>query len=292
MKLFLNNTTILITGASSGMGEEIARKLASEAKVLILVARRKSKLIALATELQSNFPQLTVHALPCDLTDINALHTLSRDIYHVTDEVDVLINTAGIGQIDFFETTSFDAIQHMVQLNILSFTYLTREFLPSMIKRGHGGILNFSSFFGLKTLPGYAAYAGTKFYVSGFTETLRAEVAGTGVVVSGVFPGPVRSAFWDIPNAKLMGPPSFLFISVEQCVRSALNGFRKGRAHIIPGLRIKLFLLFLALTPAPIERRVNAGIARMTRSKLRTKIQQAGSSQTPVEMTTQHIEQD
>jgi len=104
--------------------------------------------------------------------------------------------------------------------------------------------------------------------VTGFTEALRAEAAGTGVVVSTVSPGPVKSAFWNTPNADVLGPPSFLFLSVQKYVSATLKGFRKGRARIIPGLRIKLLLLFLALTPAPFERFVNAVMSRMLRAKI------------------------
>lgn len=267
MKLLFKNTTILITGASSGMGKELARRLAGEAKILILVARRENKLNALASELKASSPELSVYSLPCDLANLNAVTKLTSKIHDEFGDVDILINAAGVGQIDFLENAPLDEIDRMVQLNVLGLTHLCHAFLPGMIERASGGILNFSSFFGLKILPGYAAYAGTKHYVTGFTETLRAEVAGTGVVVSGVYPGPVKSAFWDTPNKELLEPPSFLFISVEQCVRKTLKGFRKGRARIVPGIRINLLLIFLAISPAPVVRLVNAGIARMKRAK-------------------------
>lgn len=267
MKLLFKNTTILITGASSGMGKELARSLAGEAKTLILVARRENELDALAVELRASSPEPGVYPIPCDLTDLNAVTALTSKIRDEIGDVDILINAAGVGQISFLENAPLDEIERMIQLNVLGLTHLCHAFLPGMIERGSGGILNFSSFFGLKILPGYAAYAGTKHYVTGFTEALCAEVAGTGVVVSGVYPGPVKSAFWDTPNTELLGPPSFLFISVEQCVRKTLKGFRKGRARIVPGIRINLLLTFLAISPAPVVRLVNAGIARMKRVK-------------------------
>jgi len=267
MKPPLKNSSILITGASSGMGKVLGQELAKEAKILILVARRIDKLELLAAELRSKYSELSIYVFACDLSDISATKSLCNQIKRDIGAIDILINNAGSGQIAFLESASFEEIQQMVQLNILALTYLTRAFLPSMIERGKGGILNFSSFFGLKILPGYAAYAGSKHYVSGFTEALRAETAGTGVVVSGVYPGPVRSAFWHVPNADTLSPPSFIFIPVEKCVRGALRGFRKGSARIIPSLRMKFFLAFLALSPAPVERLINAGMARMIRSK-------------------------
>ena len=221
----------------------------------------------LAAELRSDSSELCVYSIPCDLTDLNALNAVTSKILNEIGDVDILINAAGVGQTAFLENAPLDEIDRMVQLNILGLTHLCHAFLPGMIERSSGGILNFSSFFGLKILPGYTAYAGTKHYVAGFTDALRAEVAGTGVVVSGVYPGPVKSAFWNTPNAELLGPPSFLFISVEQCVRKTLKGFRKGRARIVPSIRINLLLAFLAISPAPVVRLVNAGIARMKRAK-------------------------
>lgn len=253
MKPILKNTTILITGASSGMGKELAGELAREANNIVLVARRKIELDAFAETLRAEFQDLNVYPIPCDLADLHAVRRLTSRIHHDIGQVDVLINAAGIGQTEFLENAPLDEIDQMVHLNVLGLTHLCRAFLPSMIEQGSGGILNFSSFFGLKVLPGYTAYAGSKHYVTGFTEALRAETAGTGVVVSTVYPGPVRSAFWNTPNADLLGPPSFLFLSVQQCARATLRGFCKGKARIVPGLRIKLFLLFLALTPAPMN---------------------------------------
>lgn len=270
MKPFLNNATILITGASSGMGLELSRQLAAEAKKLILLARRANKLNTVAKELKKKYPGLSVHTISCDIADSTILKICCEDIKKENGQVDVLINAAGNGHINFFEDSAIDEIERMIQVNVNGLTYLTHQFLPSMIQRGYGGILNYSSFFGLKTLPAFAAYTGSKHYVTGFTETLRAEVSGTGVVVSGVYPGPVKSAFWDIPNAEQMGPPSFLFISIKHCVHETLKGFRKGKASIIPGLRMRLFLTFLKFTPTSIERLINAVMARNLRRKMKT----------------------
>lgn len=245
----------------------MARKVAGEAKNIILVARREHELEELAKELESGFSDVSVFNITSDLADMHAVKTLVNKIKLEVGQVDILINAAGSGQTSFLEHAPFDEIERMVKLNVLGLTQLCHAFLPEMIERGSGGILNFSSFFGLKTLPGYTAYAGTKHYVTGFTETLRAEVAHTDIVVSAVYPGPVKSAFWNTPGVDKFSPPSFLFISVEQCVRETLVGFRKGRARIIPSIRMKLFLMFLALSPAPIERMVNAAMARMIRTK-------------------------
>lgn len=269
MKLILNNATILVTGASSGMRQELVRKIASEAKIIILVARREDQLDELASQLTVDYKDIVVYTMPCDIADISAVNALTSRMLQEIGNVDILINTAGSGQASYLENAPFAEIECILLLNIVGLTHLCRVFLPGMIKRGSGGILNFSSFFGLKILPDFSVYAGSKYYVTGFTEALRAEVAGTGVIVSCVFPGPVKTAFWDIANAEILSPPSFLFISSEQCVRETLKGFRKGRARIIPGIRIRLLLAFLAITHAPIERMVNSALSRMFRNNYR-----------------------
>jgi len=175
MKPILKNTTILITGASSGMGRALAQELAGEAKDLFLVARRKSELDVFAEMLRAEFHDLNVYPISCDLADVNAVRRLTNRIQHEVGQVDILINAAGIGQISFLENAPLDEIDQLVLLNILGLTHLCHAFLPGMIKQGSGGILNFSSFFGIKILPGYTAYAGTKHYLITHNSQLSSE---------------------------------------------------------------------------------------------------------------------
>ncbi len=272
MKLKTKDSSIVITGASSGMGNEIAKQLAGDARQIILVARNEKKLDELASELNTINPALEVYSKPCDLADKDQLaalinHIKQDQINQEYGDIDILINSAGIAQIGFFDETDFNDIENLVKVNVLALSALTHAFLPAMIKNGKGGILNFSSFFGLKILPAYAAYAGSKHFVTGFSDTLRAETAGTGVIVSTVYPGPVHSPFWQTDNADIYSPPAFLFISIDKCVRQTLNGFKRGKARIIPGLRIKLLVAFLNVSPEPIVRMVNAGISLLMRAK-------------------------
>jgi len=263
--------TILITGASSGMGQEFARTLAPHAKRLLIVARRGDRLEGLAAELRRGHPDLDVTPLPCDLTDPDAVERLVEQIQRTGEAVDILINCAGSVGIGFFEEASFESIETMIRLNVTALTHLTRLLLPEMIARKSGGILNLASFFGLELLPGYAAYAGTKHYVRGFTETLRAECAGTGVVVSGAYPGPVKSPFWQVEHADRFEVPSWLYLSVEQSVREMVSGFRRGRAQIVPGLRIRLLVVFLRFSPSFVKRLVNGLLARRIRKRESTR---------------------
>lgn len=288
MKPRIKDSTILITGASSGMGKEIATQLAADASQIILVARNEENLDILASELNLINPALKVFVRPCDLADKNQLAALiigikQDQIAQQLCDIDILINSAGIADIGFLNETDFHDIENLVKVNVLAVSALTHAFIPAMIKNKRGGILNFSSFFGLKILPAYAAYAGSKHFVTGFSDTLRAETAGTGVVVSTVYPGPVKSAFWHVDNADVYSPPAFLFISIKQCVKETLNGFRRGRARIIPGLRIKLLVAFLNVSPEPIVRMVNASISRFMRAKQNKKLHTPSSNSTSPE---------
>jgi len=286
MKPILKGTTILITGASSGMGNEIAKQLAVSARQIILVARNTKKLDVLASELNTINPALEVYTKPCDLADNNQLASLITSIKQEQarqqlEDINILINGAGTVQIGFLNETDFNDIENIIKINVLALSALTHAFLPTMIKNNSGGILNFSSFFGLRILPAYAAYAGSKHFVTGFSDTLRAETAGTNVVISTVYPGPVHSPFWNVENAGIYSPPGFLFISLKHCVTKTLKGFKKGKARIIPGLRIKLLVAFLNVSPEPIVRLVNSVISRFMQSK-RKKTTQSQISNTTI----------
>lgn len=262
----IQDGVVLVTGASSGIGQEVARQLAAEADTLVLVARRRSRLEEFAAELRRGHPNLKVTVAPCDLTDVEEIDAM-LDRVQREHTVDVLINCAGSVEIEFVENAPVDRIHRMIELNVIGVTHLTRQLLPGMLSRGHGGILNISSFFGLEILPGYAAYAGTKHYMKGFTETLRSECEGTGVVVSAAYPGPVRSPFWLVENADTFGVPDWLSISVTRCTKEVLAGFRRGRARIVPSLRVELLLGFLMLVPGPIKRFVNGRLGRTMRKR-------------------------
>ena len=278
MKPELKNTTILITGASSGMGKEIAKQLAVSAREVILVARSTEKLEQLALQMNRINPALAIHIKPCDLADKKQLSSLIAEIQQQQAnlqlaDIDILINAAGTVQIGFLYETNFNDIENIIKINIRALSALTHAFLPRMIKNNSGGILNFSSYFGLKVMPAYSAYAGSKHFVTGFSDSLRAEVAGTNVVVSTVYPGPVYSAFWNVANARVYSPPDFLFITLQQCVYQTLKGFKRGKARIIPGFRIKLLIAFLNLSPEPIVRLVNEAISRLMQSKYKKSLQ-------------------
>jgi uncharacterized protein len=251
----LSGGTILITGASSGIGRELTRQLASRARALILVARRRDRLDELKQELEQKHPSLLVNIQACDLIDEAATDGMLDAVQAEVGDVDILINNAGFGDIALFEKTRWEKLDQMIRLNVLSLTRLTHRLLDGMLRRSRGGILNISSGLGLTFFPGAATYAGTKNYVTCFTEALRLELRGTGVVVSQVCPGPVRTEFYDIAGNPLDRPlPSFLFIDPDRCARIALSGFSRGKALIMPGLVMRLLVSLSRLTPRPLLR--------------------------------------
>ncbi|WP_394823504.1 SDR family NAD(P)-dependent oxidoreductase [Pendulispora albinea] len=266
-------SVVLITGASSGIGLEFARQMAPTAKALVLVARRIERLESLKEELVRAHRELTVHVCGCDLTDREATRRMLSSIEHATGGIDVLVNNAGFGDLGVFDRADWDKTERMITLNVTALTYLTHRLLPSMVSRGRGGILNLSSGFGLSFMPGFATYIGTKHYVTGFTESLRLDLAGTGVTVTQVCPGPVRTEFNDtLGNFTGVEPPSFVQISAEECARAALRGFERGRALVIPGLFIRVMMVLNALSPRWLKRLLYAPIARRLR---RVQVQQA-----------------
>ena len=220
---------ILVTGVSSGIGRELARLLAGRARSLLLTARRVDRLEALAGELRGAHPSLEVSVHACDLGDAAAVEELAR-VAGEGGPVDVLINNAGFGDLQLFERASWDKLQQLV--NVLALTRLCTLLLPSMLARGRGGILNVSSGVGLAFLPGAAVYGGAKHFVTAFSESLRVELGGTGVVVSQLCPGPVRTEFFDVAG-NLGRLPRFLEVTAEQCARAALRGLM---AKILIGL--------------------------------------------------------
>ncbi len=260
--------TVLLTGASAGIGRELARQLAPTASTLILVARRADRLRDLAAELEAARPDLRVVVKPCDLADVDDAQRLLDALAAELPPIDVLINNAGLGDVTLFDYADWAKLDQMLLVNCRVLTLLTHRLLPGMIARGRGGVLNVSSGFGLTFAPGLAAYAASKHYVTALTEGLRIEAAGTGVVVSQLCPGPVRTEFIDVAgNPTGQDIPGFVELTPDRCARLALRGFSRGRALIVPGFWIGVLLTVGRLTPRPILRLFYAPFARALRRR-------------------------
>jgi uncharacterized protein len=264
----IDHSTVLLTGASAGIGRELARLLAPRVNTLVLVARRRDRLEALRAELQSANPRLNVYLAPYDLADPAAVEALLVDVAQAVDPIDILINNAGVGDQALYDQADWGRIQRMIAINTVAVARLTHGLVPAMVARHRGGILTISSGAGIALVPGAAAYTGTKHFVTGLMETLYAELADTGVVVTQVCPGPVDTEFDAAAGITGMagGPPQAVRISAEQCAREALRGFERGQPLVFPGLAYGAMMLLLGLVPRVVRRQVARRTARRIRS--------------------------
>ena len=231
--------TALITGASSGIGEELAELFAKDKFSLILVARSQDKLQALADRLSKTYGIQTL-VIPSDLSKPMAAQTLFDAVTAAKWSVDCLINNAGFGGMGYFEEIPQTEMENMLQVNVLALTQLTRLFIPGMLSRKRGQILNVASTAAFQPGPNAAVYYASKAYVRYFSEGLQTELAGTGVTVTCLAPGPTRTKFGEVAR---MGE-TLVFkhnsMAVEPVALAAYNGMRSGKTLIVPGLFNKL----------------------------------------------------
>jgi short-subunit dehydrogenase len=257
-KFRLDGCRALITGASAGIGREFARQLAGRAVSLVLVARRRARLEELRDELTRRHPDLNVHIRETDLSDDRAVIDLFDWLENEKLSIDLLINNAGLGDLGAFATSDLRRVKEMLAVNVTALTLLTRLFLPGMIARQRGAILNVSSSAGFLPIAGFAVYAATKAYVTSFSEAIRAELHGTGVTVTALCPGPVHTEFTEVAHRSSAVPekpsPEFTHVSVEAVVRASLEALERDKPLVIPGFLMKLAMLLVRLTPFPVLR--------------------------------------
>lgn len=263
----LTGNTIFITGASSGIGWELARQVAPHAKALVLVARRLERLKALSAELRQAHPKLTVHIYSCDLADLGAVEELLERLASEVEPVDVLVNNAGLGDQELFDQSDWSRQKRLVDVNVVAPLRITHALVPGMVARGQGGILNIGSGAGVAYLPGATSYVASKHFVNGFSENLRLDLSGTGVTVTQVMPGPVETEFDQAAglNEGMGGPPGNVTISAAQCAREALEGFERDKPRVFPGGRYRILMRVLPLMPLSLLRRVGQAQAKQLR---------------------------
>lgn len=265
----IDGGVVLITGASSGIGRELALQIAHRARAIALVARRKDRLEELKHELLNAKNQnLRVVVCAADITKPEEREAAVAAVEAEVGPVDVLVNNAGFGDLGVFDMADWEKNERMIALNVTALTHLTHRVLRGMVARGRGGILNVSSGWGLTFGPGLSVYIGTKHFVTGFTEGLRLDLAGTGVRVTQVCPGPVATEFNDtLGNFTGMKAPGLVEISPERCARAAIRALDRGRALVIPGLLIRFFLHLGMASPRFILRLFYRPVARLLRKK-------------------------
>ena len=228
----------LITGASAGIGREFARQLAGRVGSMVLVARRIDRLEALRDELTQRNPNLNIHIRQIDLSDERAVTDLCDWLDTEKIAIDLLINNAGLGDRGSFATSEMQRVKEMLAVNITALTVLTRALLPGMIARKRGAILNVSSSASFLPIADFAVYAASKAYVTSFSEAIRAELHGTGVTVTSLCPGPVKTEFFDVADRKPaahQSAPDLTHVPVERVVSEALHALERNCALVIPG---------------------------------------------------------
>lgn len=244
--------TALITGASSGIGEAFANILASRGCNLILVARSEDVLNDLAGDLHEAHG-VTVDVMAADLSEAQNRDNIAEAAEALDRQVDLLINNAGFGTMGAFAKADGARERQQVDLNVTALTDLCHSFLPGMIERGNGGIINVASTASFQPIPYMAVYAASKAYVRSFSEALHAECKGRGVTVTALCPGPVATNFFAATESKEMDSMvkkvSGIMMTADQVANDALDAMDHGKAVIVPGMSNKLGALAASLTP-------------------------------------------
>jgi short-subunit dehydrogenase len=253
----------LVTGASSGIGEQIARELTRRGYGLALVARRADQLRALADDLGPS-----AHAVPTDLSRPEERAALPGRIAGLGVQVDILVNNAGMANLGPVAASDPAAELTLVELDVAAVVDLCSRFVPDMVARGRGAVLNVASVGAFGPVPGQATYGAAKAFVLSYTHALREELRGTGVAAATLCPGPVRTAFGaqaGIPDEeaeKML--PKFLWQQADAVARAGIDGLASGRAVIVPGAPNRIATALNHLTPRrlllPILGRAHPGM--------------------------------
>ncbi|HSY74249.1 MAG TPA: SDR family oxidoreductase [Dongiaceae bacterium] len=238
-----NPETVLITGASSGIGLELAKCFAADCCKLVLVARNIAALEKIAEELRRK-NKIEAIVLPADLSLPETPKRIFRELSAQKISVDVLVNNAGFGLHDAFVKLPLQRQLEIIQVNVTALTELTGLFLPEMIQRKNGGILNVASVAGFLPGPNMAVYYASKAFVLSFSEALAEELGGTGVTVSAFCPGATESNFSQIARGEKSRKSKTTKMSAEQAARYGHRAFRNEQVVAIPGLQ-NHFLVFL-----------------------------------------------
>ena len=248
-----------MTGASGGIGEELARLLAADGCHLVLVARSRDKLERLAAELGARH-NVRARVIAADLARRETPQEIFDELRNAGEEVDVLINNAGFGSYGLFAETDARAELDLLQVNVVALTHLTKLFLPAMIARRAGRVLNVASTAAFQPGPLMAVYYASKAYVLSFSEALSNETGGTGVTVTALCPGPTETGF---VAAAGLGASKLFDRAVMDARTVALAGYRgmlAGKAVVIPGFRNALMARAASLAPHSLVMKVVRGI--------------------------------
>ncbi len=251
---------MLITGASSGIGAEMARQIAPRVGRVLLVARRRTLLEELAAELRG----AVVECFEADLSRNESVTVLLEALRN--QPVTVLVNNAGLGDHGLFEKSDWSKVDAMLAVNIQALVRLTHAVLPEMIRKQRGAILNVSSIAGDLPVPGMAVYAASKAFVTNFSEALRSELAGSGVSVTTLCPGPVDTGFRAVARRgtgpEILKGPGFFKVDLECVAREGISALERGSARWTPGWVVRSVMGFARCVPWALVRVLRSGEKR------------------------------
>jgi len=247
--------TVLITGASAGIGRDLARLFAADGHHVVLVARRADALRALASELRERH-RVEATVLAADLADPAAPGEIFAHLESNGLAVDVVVNNAGFGLQGAVAALPLERQLEMIQVNVTALTALTRLFLPGMLQRNRGGVLNLASTAAFQPGPLMAVYYATKAYVESFTEALAEEVDGTPLRISCLCPGPTATEFAEVAAITETNLFRRTVMSSAEVARIGYDGWREGKVLIVPGFSNKLGMALVRVAPRPNVRRM------------------------------------
>ncbi|MGA2409536.1 MAG: SDR family oxidoreductase [Candidatus Binataceae bacterium] len=253
--------TALITGASSGLGEVFAHQLARAKYDLVLTARREGRLASVAAKARELGAART-EIIACDLGRRGAAEELCQELAKRGLQIDYLVNNAGFGTSGRFDRLPLEREIEEIELNVTSLVALTRLLLPPMVERHSGTIINVASTAAFQALPYMTTYGATKAFVLHFTEGLAGELAGSGVRVLALCPGPVKTEFQAVAKNENGKLPDFVHVSAETVVAQGIAAAASGRMVHIPGVMNLMAAEFTRLMPRGLINRISRRIYR------------------------------
>lgn len=252
---------VLVTGASRGIGAEIARCAAADGRSLIVSARSRDALDELADELRAAH-DARVEVVTADLATTGGAAALADEIAAAGHTVDVLVNNAGFGLNGAFCEQPIDELEQMAVLNMVAPLVLARRLLPAMVEAGRGGVLNVASVAAFQPGAGMATYHATKAFVLSWSRAVRLELAGTGVSCTALCPGPVPTGFGERAGVTQRPGETLVHVSAADAARAGWRAFTRGDAQVVPGAASKLMVSFSRMLPVGVVERVTQRVWR------------------------------
>ncbi len=252
----------LVTGASAGIGEALARELAARGNDLVIVARDTGRLDALANQLHSAHGS-EVEVIGADLVDPSQLAKVEARLADADRPLDIVVNNAGFGTVGEFHTLPIDGDEREIRLNVVALVRLTHAALGPMVVRGSGGILNVSSLAGFQPTARMATYGATKAFVSSFTQAVHEEVKGNGVQVTVLCPGFTRTEFQERAGVPASRLPDVAWQDAPEVAKAGLDALAKGAAVAVPGALNKVTAFMSDAMPSAITRRIAGTLAKL-----------------------------